>query len=171
MRLGPTDEPLDMVTASVAACEPTSRPALTGCVEWVLACSQQEIVTGRGMPRAMVLELAALLERWHGSHSPRIAQAAAAAVAELVAVGGGRLRLCGTRDHLLAEVIARDAQPAARSGQPRANVSCGAPLNYGSYRTFAETRSEHVRWVSLPLPARQYEAAMMPSSAADDVWN
>ena len=169
MRLDPRDRPADMLTATSAPLgSGTKRPDQTGCVEWVLACSKQEITTGAGMPRAMVRELAALLERWHGTQSSGIARSAAVAVAELIAAGGGgRLRLSGTRGQLLVEVIGMGPQPATRTDRAAPDVSAGTT---GSYRTFAETRSEHVRWVGLPLPARQHESAAMPGHAGDDGW-
>jgi len=161
-----------MVTATSAPCDVgTSRPDQDGCVEWVLACSRRETTTGAGMPRAMVRELAALLERWHGSESSGVARSAAATVAKLLAAGGGgRLRLSGTRSHLLVEVIGLSPQLVTRTDRAPSGSSTGTAGDRGSYRTFAETRSEHVRWVSLPLPARQHDSAVKPSDTADDVW-
>ena len=161
------------MTATSAPCGPqTSRPEQDGCVEWVLACSRQEIVTGAGMPRARVRELAALLESWHGSQAPGLARSAAAAVATLLAAGGcGRLRLSGTRRHLLVELIALSPHQVTRTDRTASGPSTGAADDRGSYRTFAETRSEHVLWVSLALPARQHESATPPSGAADDGWS
>ena len=161
------------MTATSAPCGPqTGRPEQDGCVEWVLACSRQEIATGAGMPRVRVRELAALLERWHGSQAPGLARSAAAAVATLLAAGGsGRLRLSGTRHHLLVELIGLSPPLVTRTDRAAAGPSTVASGDRGSYRTFAETRSEHVRWVSLPLPARQHESASLPSGTAVDGWS
>jgi len=149
----------------------TCRPDQTGCVEWVLARSRREITTCVGMPRAMVCELAALLERWHGSESPSLARSAAAAVAGLIAAGGGgSLRLSGTRNHLLVEVIGLGPQPPTRTDRAAPDFSTGTGDNRGSYRTFAETGSECVRWVRISLPARRHESEMTASVTADDEW-
>lgn len=169
--LGGTERPPHPWTATPAPSGAgTCRPDQTGCVEWVLARSRREITTCAGMPPAMVGELAALLEPWHGSDSPGLAQSAATAVAELITAGGpGSLRLSGTRSHLLVEVTGVGPQPPTRT-DPAPDARTGPADNRGSYRTFAETGSKYVRWVRISLPARRHETDTTAIGAAQDVW-
>lgn len=146
------------------------RPDQTSCVEWIVACSRQEVTSSAGMPRMMIQELSALLERWYGSESSAIAHAAADAAAALIAAGGfGRLRVSGTRGQLLVESIL-SVPPLAAQPEHGSAAELGHDIGYGSYRTFAESRPEHVRWMTLPLPARRHEAARPASTSSNDAW-